>query len=72
MKLEIKLKYYNSTLGVGFNNIIDGVYCANTNQWLAAKCHLGRLVFGTKRIPYKKIKEGIDKKDYLIQKSTPF
>lgn len=72
MQLEIKLKHYNSSLGVGFNNIIDGVYCANTNQWLKPKYHLGRLVYGTKRLSYKKIKEGIDKKNYLIQKSTPF
>lgn len=57
---EINLKYYNSTLNIGFNSIRKGVYDCNTNTWMKAKAHKGRLVYGNQRIPYKRIKQGID------------
>mgnify|MGYP007050446720 CR=1 FL=1 len=68
----MNLKYYNSTLKIGFNYIRDGVYCCNTNSWLKPKVHAGRLVFGNKRIPYTEIKKKIDKKDYKVEVELPF
>lgn len=72
MILEIKLKYYNSKLSIGFNNLLKEVYDCNKKQWLPAKYHLGRLVYGSKRLPYSKIKQGIDKYDYIVQEYSPF
>ena len=63
---EINLKYYNSKLNIGFNSIRDGVMDCNTNSWLKAKEHKGRLVYGNQRIPYSKIKKGIDKRNKKI------
>jgi hypothetical protein len=70
--LEIKLKYYNSVLCIGFNNPRESVYDFNEKVWLPAKEHLGRLVYGNKRIPYKKIKNGIDTYNFLVQNYCPF
>lgn len=72
MTHEIKLKYYNSTLKIGFNDFKKEAYDCNCNCWLKAKYHLGRLVYGNVRIPYKRISNGIDKKDFTVQKFTPF
>ena len=57
---EIKLKYYNSTLKIGFNSIRDGVYDCKNKIWLSAREHKGRLVYGNQRIPYTRIKKAID------------
>ncbi len=62
----INLKYYNSTQNIGFNSIREGVLDCNTNTWLKAKVHKGRLVYGNQRIPYSKIKKGIDQKNKKI------
>lgn len=71
MLLKIKLKYYNSTLKIGFNNW-QQVYDVASNTWLKASEHKGRIVYGSNRIPYSKIKKGIDKKDYVVQEFCPF
>jgi hypothetical protein len=57
---EINLKYYNSKLNIGFNSIREGVLDCNTNTWLKARVHKGRLVYGNQRIPYTRIKKGLD------------
>ena len=71
MLLEIKLKYYNSTLKIGFNNW-QQIYDCAANCWIKATEHKGRLVYGSNRIPYSKIKKGIDTKDYVVQQFCPF
>lgn len=68
---EIKLKYYNSTLRIGFNTWKE-VYDVKNEVWLPAKEHLGRLVYGNDRIPYKRIKAGLDKRDFIVQEYLPF
>jgi len=68
---EIKLKYYNSKLGIGFNDWRI-VYDVNKEQWLKCCYHKGRLVYGKERIPYTSIKRGIDKFDFIIQEFCPF
>lgn len=72
MQLEIKLKYYNSKEKIGFNNLRESVYDVSNKVWLPAKEHKGRLVYGNKRIPYKRIKSGIDSRDYIVQDFCPF
>lgn len=69
---EIKLKYYNSTMKIGFNDLKKEVYDCNSKSWLKANYHLGRLVYGSQRIPYKRISSGIDKKDFIVQIFIPF
>ena len=56
----INLKYYNSTLQIGFDSIRDGVYDCKNEVWLTAREHKGRLVYGNQRMPYTKIKKGIN------------
>lgn len=68
---EIKLKYYNSTLRIGFNTWKE-VYDVKNETWLEAKEHLGRIVYGKDRIPYKRIKKGLDKRDFIVQEYLPF
>ena len=63
---EINFKYYNSTLQIGFNSIRDGVYDCKNKVWLPASVHSGRLVYGNQRIPYTRIKKGIDTKDKKV------
>jgi hypothetical protein len=72
MLFEIKLKYYNSTLKIGFNNLREAVYDVSTDTWLSARVHQGRLVYGDKRIPFAKIRSGIDKRNYVVQQYCPF
>ncbi len=72
MQLEIKLKYYNSALNIGFNNLREAVYDCNTNQWLKAYVHKGRLVYGKKYLPYIKVKEGVDNINFVVQEYCPF
>lgn len=67
----MKLKYYNSTLGIGFNNL-NKVYCSKSERWIRAKVHLGRLVYGNSRIPYLRIKAGIDRTNFQIKEDCPF
>ena len=69
--LEIRLKYYNSTLCVGFNDWRQ-IYDVNSNTWLIAKYHNGRLVYGNNRLSYNMIKSGIDKRNYITQEYCPF
>lgn len=71
MQFEIKLKYYNSSMQIGLNDWRQ-VYDCKTQTWLSAKEHKGRLVFGNNRIPYTKIKSGIDTKNYIVQEFLPF
>ncbi len=71
MQLEIRLKYYNSTLKIGLNSWRK-IYDCNTGLWVDAAEHKGRLVYGNKRIPYKRIKAGIDQRDFVIQEYLPF
>lgn len=71
MTQEIKLKYYNSGLRIGFNTWKE-VYDVNTEVWLSAKEHKGRLVYGSKRIPYTRIKSGIDKRNFIVKEYLPF
>lgn len=63
---EINLKYYNSSLQIGFNSIRDGVYDCKNERWLTAREHKGRLVYGNERIPYNHIKKGIDTKNKTV------
>ena len=65
------LKYYNSTLKIGFNNWRE-VYDCNTETWLKSSVHKGRLVYGIKRIPYSRIKSGIDKINFEVKQYCPF
>ena len=69
---EVRLKYYNSELKIGFNNLREAVFNLETKQWLQAKEHKGRLVYGNQRIPYNRIKEGLDSFDYVAQEYCPF
>ena len=62
----IKLKYYNSSLQIGFNSIRDGVYDCKNKVWLSARVHKGRLVYGNNRIPYTRIKKGIDESNKKV------
>lgn len=55
---EIKLKYFNSKLNIGFNDW-NRIYDCNKHIWLESKEHKGRLVYGNNRIPYTKIKYNI-------------
>ena len=70
MQKEIMLKYYDSKSGFGFNNPREGIYDNNNNEWLQPKVHIGRLVYGNKRIPYKQIKP--DKCNFVVQEYCPF
>lgn len=72
MLLEIRLKYYNSSLKIGFNNMRESVYDCNKKEWLTAKYHLGRIVYGKERLPYNRIKKGIDKSGVVVQEYCPF
>ena len=63
--MEIRLKHYNSNLKIGLNDWKE-VYDNNNGKWLPAKEHCGRLVYGNNRISYFLIKEGLDKKDFII------
>lgn len=66
------LKYYNSTLQIGFN-FPKEVYDCKNEVWLKSSVHLGRLVYGKQRISYKRISNGIDRKDFEIQElNLPF
>lgn len=71
MLYEIKLKYYNSSLRIGFNTWKE-IYDCNSEMWLAAKEHKGRIVYGNNRVPYSKIKSGIDKRNFVVQQYLPF
>ena len=65
------LKYYNSTLKVGFNTWRE-IYDCKIEAWLKSSVHKGRLVYGKNRIPYTKIKKGIDKNNFLVKIYCPF
>lgn len=70
----INLKYYNSSLGIGFN-FPKEIYDCNEERWIQSKVHAGRLVYGKNRIPYKRITKGIDKRDFKFEQkevSLPF
>lgn len=71
MQQEIKLKYYNSTLQIGFNTWRE-IYNVKANTWLPAKEHKGRIVYGNDRIPYPRIKAGIDRSNVVVQEYLPF
>lgn len=71
MLLEIKLKYYNSTLKIGFNSW-KKIYDVENNVWIEAKEHSGRVVYGNNRLPYSKIKNGIDCFNLVVQQFCPF
>ena len=71
MLLEINLKYYNSTENVGFNTWREIYDCAQ-KKWIKADYHLGRIVYGAKRVPYSKIKSGIDVNNFQVQQYCPF
>jgi len=62
----INLKYYNSTLRIGFN-FPKEVYDCNEERWIQSKVHVGRLVYGKNRIPYRRIADGIDKRNYKFE-----
>ena len=71
MTSEIKLKFYNSKLQIGFNFPTE-VYDVVNKQWMKSKYHAGRIVYGEKRIPYKRIAAGIDKRNFIAQEFLPF
>lgn len=71
MTQQIKLKYYNSTLKIGFNTWKE-IYDCNAESWLPAKEHKGRVVYGNNRLTYAKIKSGIDKRNFVVQEYMPF
>ena len=68
---EIKLKFYNNYLGFGYNDFRK-VYSSKDNIWIEMKVHAGRLVYGTDRKPFSKLREGITHKNYVIQDYLPF
>lgn len=71
MTNEVKLNFYSEKLGVGFNDYRQ-IFCNKTNTWMDACYHLGRLVYGKKRLPYKKIVKSISHRDYIAQEFIPF
>jgi hypothetical protein len=71
MLLEIKLKYYNSDLHVGFNTWRE-IYDCNKKLWVKSEYHLGRVVYGKERLPYKKIVAGVDVNNFTVQEFCPF
>jgi len=71
MLLEIKLKYYNSSLKIGFNTWKQ-IYDVKNKLWIEAKHHGGRVVYGSSRISYKKIVKGIDTSNFIAQNYLPF
>lgn len=50
----------------------ESVYDCNKKEWLTAKYHLGRIVYGKERLPYNRIKKGIDKSGVVVQEYCPF
>jgi hypothetical protein len=72
MVLEIKLKHYNANLKIGFNSPREAAYDVTLGKWLPAKEHLGRLVYGNNRVPYKKIAENITHRNFIAQKYSPW
>lgn len=71
MQSEIKLKYFNSKLQIGFNFPTE-IYDVKNECWLKSKVHAGRLVYGKERIPYSRIASGIDCKEKIVQEFCPF
>lgn len=66
------LKFYNSTLQIGFN-FPKEVYDVKNECWLKSKVHVGRLVYGKNRIPYNRIAKGIDKRNFEVKElNLPF
>jgi len=72
MTKEIVLNYYNEKEKIGFNNLREAAYDVLSEKWLPAKEHLGRLVYGNSRIPYKKIVSGISHRNFKVQEYCPF
>lgn len=72
MVSEIKLKYYNEDLKIGFNSPREAAYNVATRQWLQSDVHAGRLVFGKNRVPYRRIVGGITHRDFVAQHYCPF
>lgn len=68
---EIKLKFYNDAEKVGFNDWRE-IYCAEAKIWIKGYYHLGRLVYGSRRIPYKRIVKNITHRNYIVQEFIPF
>lgn len=68
----MKLKYYNSSLKIGFNSAREGVYDVENEEWLKPSVHKGRLVYGNNRIPYSLIKKGINKRNHIVKEFCPF
>jgi hypothetical protein len=72
MVQEIKLKYYNDDLKIGFNSPREAAYDVAAAQWLPANVHAGRLVYGNNRVPYKKIVSNITHRNFVAQNYTPW
>lgn len=68
---EIKVSFYNDIEKVGFNDWHE-IYCTKNNVWIKGYYHLGRLVYGSNRLPYKKIIKNITHKNYVVQEYLPF
>ena len=72
MQQEIKLKYYNEYLKIGFNSPRDPAYDVSSGQWLQPNVHAGRLVYGKDRIPYSKITSNITHRNFVAVDYCPF
>ena len=71
MQQELKLKFFNSKLQIGFN-FPSRIYDMKNECWIEGKVHPGRLVYGKQRIPYTRISSGIDLRNKIVHEYLPF
>ena len=71
MQQELKLKFFNSKLQIGFN-FPSRIYDVKNECWIEGKVHVGRLVYGKQRIPYTRIASGIDFRNKIVHEYLPF
>lgn len=68
---EVKVKFYNKELGVGYDDFRK-VFSEKTNTWYKVKVHAGRLVYGRDRNPFSKLRTGITDRNYTVRQFIPF
>ena len=68
---EVKVKFYNKELGVGYDDFRK-VFSEKENTWYKVEVHAGRLVYGRSRKPFKVLREGVTNKNFIIRQFFPF
>lgn len=63
--------FKNGSLKIGFNTWKE-IYDCENKYLIKADYHLGRIVYGKKRLPYIRIKKGIDSRNFIVQQYLPF